>query len=154
MPKRRDLTAEADLTVSHGSTIERRRGRRSRSAFARVSTIGRRSFNRSAAVVRSAFIAAVAAAVARRNVAAAVAVGMAAVAGIGVAMTSAMAAVAGMTAGAEAGQQALATVTGGRTIAASARTVAIAVTALAGNGLVFTAHEGDAEDRDKNRDTE
>jgi hypothetical protein len=91
--------------------------------------------------------AAVAAAVARRNVAAAVA--------YAVATTAAAAVVTG----AKTRKQALATAAavagaGASTVASVAGAVAIAITTMAGNGLGFTAHEGDADNREKDRDTE
>ena len=56
------------------------------------------------------------------------------------------------------GQEALAAMAASgataRAVAAVARAITIAVAAMTGDGFLFTAQQGDADDREKDRDTE
>jgi hypothetical protein len=150
------------LTVGDGSTIQSRRGRRSRSAFGgsrfgSSALDGRAAFNWIAFLNRNAVTAAVISAVAHGDVAV-VAVIIATAIMISMATIAAVATVAatGRFTSSHASKQALttATITSAAAIAAVARAVAIAIATAASDGLLFTAQQSDADNREKDRDTE
>lgn len=149
------------MTVSNRGAIQSRRGRRSRSSTFGFGSINR-AFHRSATLVRNAIdghARVIATMAVNRGVAAAVGnVAVAAVAVVVAAVAVAVAAMASMTTSTQAGEQALTAMarTGAAAvaIAAVARAIAVAVAAVTSNGLLFTAQESDADNREENRDTQ